>query len=468
MKGGIDQPLAQTQVRSFVTRTAKLNSLSDALIANAASSQSNLLNLLNQETMGDTTYESFWISNSVSIKNATPDLIQRIAELPEVEEIHQEVFIELEPIVEGEEMALMGNVEWGVATVAADKVWAQGNSGEGILVGSIDTGVLVSHESLKDNYVGAAKNGWYDPYDKSATPNDGNGHGTHTMGTIVGTNGIGVAPGAKWLACKGCSSRGCTEAALVGCGQYILCPTDTDGKNKNCALAPHVSSNSWGGGRGQRFYDKVVNAWRAADIVPVFANGNSGPRCKSANSPGDYETVIGVGASTIDNGLASFSSVGPAVSGLVKPDVSAPGLNVRSAWHTGDNAYKAISGTSMACPHTAGVIALMLAKKGTMRYDDIYDSITASATIHGLVRPGSTCGGVSEYDYPNNAFGFGIIHAENAIAHMNGSLQPRPTDAPQPNPGPVKCVWDDNQKTCLPKDKCKKSGWWNPSKCVKK
>lgn len=141
-------------------------------------------------------------------------------------------------------MDQVNQVEWGISKIAADKVWQTGNSGQNVLVGSIDTGVRYTHSSLHSNYVGAEKNGWYDPYAKSSEPNDQNGHGTHTMGTIAGSDGIGVAPGAKWLSCKGCKSNGCTEKALLACGQYILCPTDTDGKNKDCSLAPHISSNT--------------------------------------------------------------------------------------------------------------------------------------------------------------------------------------------------------------------------------
>src|SRR5665811_2378314 len=126
----------------------------------------------------------------------------------------------------------------------------------------------------------------YDPYMFTETPNDQNGHGTHTTGTICGAGGIGVYPDAKWLACKGCATSSCSQFALTDCGQYIVCPTLPDGTKPDCSKAPHLVSNSWGGGRGNEWFDSVIAAWHAAKIVPLFSIGNSGPSCNSANSPG--------------------------------------------------------------------------------------------------------------------------------------------------------------------------------------
>lgn len=101
-----------------------------------------------------------------------------------------------------------------------------------------------------------------------------------------------------------------------------------------------------GGGGGQDFYESVVNAWRTADIIPVFSQGNSGPSCGSAGSPGDYANVIGTGSTDASDTISSFSSRGPSRSGgHIKPDISAPGGNVRSSWSTSDTAYNTISGT---------------------------------------------------------------------------------------------------------------------------
>ena len=162
----------------------------------------------------------------------------------------------------------------------------------------------------------------YDPYDQTAKPADGVGHGTHTTANIAG-KAVGVAPGAKWVACKGCSTSSCTEEALVGCGQWVACPTDVDGQNEDCSQAPHISSNSWGGGQGDPFYNAVIDLWHAAGITPVFANGNSGPNCGTANSPAD-QNVIAIGATNNAHTASIFSSKGPSVDDVIKPDFCAP------------------------------------------------------------------------------------------------------------------------------------------------
>ncbi|ODM88515.1 Serine protease AprX [Orchesella cincta] len=136
------------------------------------------------------------------------------------------------------------------------------------------------------------------------------------------------------------------------------------------ATKPQPRQQLLGGGQGATFYNDVIKAWRAANIVPIFAQGNAGPSCATANSPGDSSSVIGVGATTSADGIASFSSLGPAVGGAVKPDVSAPGQNVRSAWSTSDESYSTISGTSMAAPHVAGCSTFAL-KRPSLSYDQV-------------------------------------------------------------------------------------------------
>lgn len=453
MKEGVDRAIEAASRKISVSRADKITNLADTLIDNAKTSQTEVMELLsvNKRNNNAFVFESFWASNTVFIENASNDLVLQLANLDSVEEIHKEHFVTLDPITEDDEVATTEEgLQWGIDMVKADKVWADGNTGEGIIVSTIDTGVRLSHEILSSNYIGAELNGWLDPYQNTETPNDGNGHGTHTMGTIAGVNGYGVAPGVKWMACKGCSTSGCTEKALLKCGEYTLCPTDTNGKNKNCSLAPHISSNSWGGGAGENWYRSTVNSWRAAGIIPVFAMGNSGPSCGSANSPGDYDNVIAVGATTVKNTLASFSSVGPTANNLMKPEVSAPGQQVKSAWFDADTGYKTISGTSMACPHVAGAIALMLAAKPTLEYQEIYNALTMSCSV-ALTSPNKNCGAMSDKIYPNNMFGWGVLHTVDAIDSI-GKTPPTPPTQP-----PMECV-TDFMKRCMKKDEC--SGSW--------
>jgi len=348
--------------------------------------------------------------------------LQKLAAMKEVAEIHEEKIIKIdEPINYSEsEGEIAPAAEWGVNSINAPEAWELGFTGAGALIATIDTGARVSHVTLADNYVGGGY-GWFDPYAGTAAPNDQNGHGTHTTANIAGKNGVGVAPGAKWMACKGCGSASCTEVALIACGEWVTCPTWSDGSNPDCSHAPGISSNSWGGGQGDSFYNPVINAWHTAGITPVFAIGNSGPLCTTANSPGD-QNVISVGASTAANGLALFSSKGPSIDGVLKPDISAPGENIRSASHTGDNAYATNSGTSMACPHVAGVVALVKAVNPRISYADLQALLFRTATKN-LTATARNCGGIDTSTFPNNSYGYGKVNARNAVVEAARMLK---------------------------------------------
>lgn len=200
---------------SYDSRVEKISSLHDDLVENARVSQKRVLEALSgysvpgQEALGVSGVKSLWISNQVYIPNATPELISALSFMDEISLIYEEHVITVEePIVaeDGSSDVSTGRAsdagnEWGIEKVEAPEVWASGNTGEGVLVGSIDTGVQGTHEALKDNFVGDY--GWFDPYDQSPVPIDTNGHGTHTMGTIAGANGVGVAPNSQWMACRG-------------------------------------------------------------------------------------------------------------------------------------------------------------------------------------------------------------------------------------------------------------------------
>jgi subtilisin family serine protease len=315
---------------------------------------------------------------------------------------------------------------WNIELIGAVDAWNV-TQGENIVVSNIDTGVRYTHESLIGSYRGADGNhnyNWFDPAGAYPTaPGDGNGHGTHTMGTIAGSeaSGVGVAPGSKWIAAKGCRTALCPEGDLTASAEFVICPTDLNGNNADCSLGADVVSNSWGGGQGDTWYMSYVEAWRDAGSIPVFAQGNAGPQCNTANSPGDYDNVIGVGATDSNDQLASFSSRGPSTGGsgiaTVKPDISAPGALIRSASSSGDGLYSTLSGTSMACPHITGVVALMLSANPSMDYDQVFDIMTSTAfTGYGAPNGGqTTCGGISYSTIPNNHYGYGRVDAHAAV-----------------------------------------------------
>jgi subtilisin family serine protease len=230
------------------------------------------------------------------------------------------------------------------------------------------------------------------------------------MGTMVGDDGaghqIGVAPGARWIACKGCSATSCAGSALTACAQWILAPGGDPAKR------PNIVNNSWVGTGGDGWYQSFVQNWVAAGIFPAFAIGNTGPGCRTAGSPGDYPASFGSGATDVNDNIAGFSSRGPSAFGGVKPDVSAPGVSIYSSYPT--NRYAYMSGSSMASPHTAGTVALLWAIRPSYRGNiPATESLLQSNTdVRTTVE---TCGGLSPGAVPNNTYGSGRIDAKLAV-----------------------------------------------------
>jgi subtilisin family serine protease len=374
-----------------------------------------------------TSMTTFWISNSMLIKNANSKLIKKLREVPGVADVSPEMIFPLVTPVQKSPLTLQRDQAltpaWGVINIRAPDAWKRGYNGTGVAVGVIDTGVRGTHEALRSNFLPSVKvngksinYGWYDPINRKLKPYDDVGHGTHVTGTIVGRNGIGVAPGAKWMACKGCGTSGCPYSALVTCMQFMMCPTDAAGKNKDCSKAPRVINNSWGGIGGRTYFDAPLNALRAAGIIPVFSAGNSGPSCGTVGSPGDRPMVIAVGATDSSRALAYFSSKGPSILKRLKPDLSAPGVAVYSSVSYSDTSYRYYSGTSMASPHVVGTIALMLNKNKTLTFDQVKHNLQYYSNRTALPRTGNACGGRNDSTFPNNMYGYGIINAEKSVA----------------------------------------------------
>jgi subtilisin family serine protease len=448
----------EAQESSFFTRGDKIEAMIHHLETEQLDTQQEVLEILFQESSAIDVQDvkTFWITSNLYVNGASEEFINQVRNLPSVEEIRAPKLIQLSPTEEeAPGPRPVPVIEWGVQKVQAPEVWGSGFNGQNIIVGNIDTGVLSTHEALRSNFIG--EYGWFDPENKTATPYDNWGHGTHVMGTIAGQNGIGVAPGAKWMACKGCRTEGCPEEDLLACAQFITCPTDTDGNNKNCKKAPHVINNSWGGGQGDNFYRDAVEAWLQAGIVPVFSQGNDGPECGTANSPADMDNVIGVGATTITDGLASLSSKGPAVNGLIKPDISAPGHRVRSSVPSSDDAYGVYSGTSMAAPHVTGVIALLLSARPGTSIGDVKKLLYGTTDTATLQSTNYTCGGIPENVYPNNQFGYGRINARSAIYGQTVLPTPAPTKKYICSKFPNKvlctaslvCKWEATSSSCV-------------------
>lgn len=414
--------------------TVRAQAVYDTYTAHAEASQADLLAELDR--MG-VEYQSFWINNSVYIIDGDRKLAATLAKRADVSFLRPDREANLiEPVeksaveISNPDDNAIASPEWGLNTVNAPAVWNTGNTGQGIVVASIDTGVRYQHNALVDQYRGN-NNGsfnhnynWWDPDGVFNAPNDGNDHGTHVTGTMVGDDGgsnqIGVAPGATWIAAQGCDSNSCSDFDLTSSAQWIACPTNLNGNSPDCSRAPHIVNNSWGGAHGDPWYTSYVDAWIDAGIAPIFAAGNAlfFTNCESISSPGDYFWTMSVGATNINDRLAGFSLRGPSDYRTVQPDIAAPGDNVRSSTAGGNSSYANFSGTSMASPHVAGVMALLMAESPDQPLLKYYRAATLN-TDTGVGSPAggpTNCGGTAwnSFSPNNNHYGYGLIDAQAA------------------------------------------------------
>ncbi|TMW65425.1 hypothetical protein Poli38472_008067 [Pythium oligandrum] len=403
--------------QKFASRGQRVKAFKDGLESHARSSQADVQSLLSKAGKSSfTRSETYWLTNQMLVAGATQELVEQLSKHPDVASVAPEqIFPLVHPVLETAAVSApsSASTQWGLKKINAPAVWATGNMGEGVTIGIIDTGVRYTHVAIKDNW--RSTYGWYDPEAKAATPYDATGHGTHVTGIIAGNNGIGVAPNAQWIMCKGCRSTGCYTSDLLACFQFMTCPTRPDGLAPDCSQMPRVVSNSWGGGQGLTTFDDVINTWRKSGIIPVFAAGNTGPSCGSTQSPGDNANVITVGSIDSLNSLSRFSSKGPTTKGLLKPDISAPGSAIKSSCYTGDADYCSKSGTSMATPHVAGAIALYLKAKPSATYDEIKQAFQSTSLVI-TTATGYTCGNTLDTTIPNNQFGYGRLDIFKALS----------------------------------------------------
>ena len=431
---------------ALVSKADKTRFVAQTLLGFAAQSQTQLRQDLAAQGKD---YFPLWVTNQIALKRATRADLQALAARPDV--AHIELDVQAPGVQAVPEAAAsfdgirdVNAVEWGVARVHAPEVWAQGFTGQGIVLADLDTGVLWDHTALKAHYRGwntaaltATHNfNWFDPVAFSATPLDDHGHGTHTTGILVGDDGggnqIGVAPGAQWIACRNMDVGVGSVALYTACFQFALAPSDVNGGNPDPALAADITSNSWGCTLNEEgcilpaALVTVTEALRHAGIMVIASAGNNGPSCSTVNTaPGALNQAFSIGATDINNSIATFSSRGPSsFTGRLKPDVVGPGVDVRSSYRTTPNSYTSFSGTSMAGPHVAGVAALLWSAAPWLRGNvaETEEILRASATpitetITSTIRSNQICGGVRINLSPNNTYGYGLVNAEAAVQY---------------------------------------------------
>jgi len=259
-------------------------------------------------------------------------------------------------------------------------------------------------------------------------PCDDGFHGTHTMGTMVGDDGagnqIGVAPGARWIACRNMERGWGSPVTYIEAFEWFLAPTNLANLNPDPSKAPHVINNSWGcppveGCNEMNFatMNAVVDNLKAAGIVVVVSAGNSGSNCETVSTPAAmFQNSFSIGASRPSGDtIAGFSSRGPVTvdgSGRLKPNVVAPGVSVRSC--VPDSNYASFSGTSMAGPHVAGLVALLLSANPAL-IGDVETVETIIEQTAAPMRTNQVCGDISGLDIPNHTYGYGRVDALAAV-----------------------------------------------------
>ncbi|MGJ8669494.1 MAG: S8 family serine peptidase [Oceanococcus sp.] len=416
------------------------------LQSHAQQSQADVLSVLAQHNVQ---FRSFWVANVVHFE-ADSALLQAVAALDSVALIHEVGTPDFSranlarPQINSKDGHVVPNIEPGLNLVGAPQVWDLGIRGEGAVVGDHDIGVEWQHPALKNQYRGwdgesadHAYN-WRNAFGSLDTfctdpvePCDSNGHGTHTTGTMIGDDGagmqIGMAPKAQWVGCRSLLDPLVglgTLPTYLDCMEWFIAPyPEGAAEMADPSKAPDVINNSWGCAEAcpPDILKAADEATKAAGIVQVGSAGNEGDGevtnlCSTIVFPlAIYETTFTVGASDFDDQMASFSSRGPVLSDLsmrVKPNVVAPGVNVNSS--DLDGTYGTKSGTSMASPHVAGLIALMISAEPRLRGQvDLIRQIIQDTSIP--IETTEACGNTTPADRPNSVFGYGRIDALAAV-----------------------------------------------------
>ena len=425
-----------------VARLQKLATVSQASLVDALTRVRSLA-----PKSGLPEFRSFWVANMIWVRGSTT-LMRELAHDPAVARVMANPRVQFslppQPSIDHLPSGIAG-IESNLSLVGAPQVWSMGITGQGAVIGGQDTGYEWDHPALKNQYRGwdgstadHAYN-WHDAIHSgggscganSITPCDDEDHGTHTMGIMVGDDGvsnqIGMAPGARWIGCRNMDVGFGTPATYTECFQWFMAPTDENGLNPDASKAPHVINNSWScpdfeGCVDPLILETVVNNVRSSGIFVAVSAANDGPSCSSiVDPPAIYEGSFTVGATNNSDVIANFSSRGPVTVGgdPAKPDISAPGVSIRSSVRGG--AYKALSGTSMSGPHVAGLVALLISASPELAGDvDSLESIIEASALPLTTSEG--CGGDGPADIPNHTFGHGRIDALAAVLSIPVSV----------------------------------------------
>jgi serine protease AprX len=451
-QGSSAENLAQTG--ETAAWEARGQAVVDGLSQAAGRSQPAVITVLNT---AQAVYHPFWIVNAIAVQGDRA-LVMALAARPDVARIESNhafrVPLETVTTIQDSLPQSVQGIEPGLTQVHAPDLWAQGLTGQGTVVASADTGVQWDHPALKSHYRGwnAATHSvdhnynWWDAihannglstsntcgYDTLA-PCDDNDHGTHTTGTEVGDDGqghqVGMAPGAKWIACRNMDAGTGRPQFYIDCLQFFIAPTNLTGKNADASKRPDVIDNSYSCPPSElcspHTLQAAVEAVRAAGIFMSVSAGNEGGKgCGSIGDPPGLEAgVFTVGAVDSSNEIAGFSSRGPVTidsSNRLKPQLVAPGVSINSSIR--GNSYELMSGTSMAAPHVAGAVLLLWSSIPTLRHDVARTESLLEQTALPLASD-QACGSDSPTAVPNNVYGYGMLNVEAAYYYFTVMTQ---------------------------------------------
>lgn len=415
----------------------------EALSARAALSQRAVRERLDR---AGARYRAFYLVNMLEVE-ADRNLAGALALRSDVSSIAANLPASLPPgpLVEAPErpasLSAPVSIEQNVTKIRAPEVWNRGFTGQGIVVGNADTGMAWDHPALKPHYRGwdgtavSHDYNWHDALHDARTGNpcgsdspapcDDDGHGTSTTSLVLGDDGagnqVGVAPGARFIGCRNMDEGDGTPARYTECFQWFLAPTDLAGRNPRPDLGANVINNSWGcpaseGCTDPNILEAVVENVRAAGILVAVAASNGGPGCATLDVPAYYEASFSVGATTISDEIAGFSSRGPVTadgSNRLKPDLCAPGVSLRVA--VAPSGYSGgFSGTSGATPMVTGAVALLWSAVPSWKGRPVETADLLRRTAVPLTSA-QDCGGFSGAAVPNAVFGWGRIDVAAAV-----------------------------------------------------
>ncbi|MBN2226390.1 MAG: S8 family peptidase [candidate division Zixibacteria bacterium] len=395
-----------------------------AVIEHLKSANSGLLSSLKNQVKqihNDASIKEFWVAPALAFEIPLAKIAQ-LSSLPGVTSIIQDAHLDYIRPVENAAVAKTASaVSSHLEKLNIPAVWRRGITGKGRLVCNFDTGVEGTHPALAHNWRGnhAAFNACFlGPYATGTVPSDKSGHGTHTMGVMVGStpsDSFGVAPDAEWI-CAAVVDQGQTLSRTVSdileAFQWAI---DPDGNPNTVSDVPDVILNSWGVPQSlfppcDQTFSQAIDNVEAAGIVTIFAAGNEGPDSASLRIPADNATsplnTFAVGAiDDVNNVIAGFSSRGPSACDQTqkKPEVVAPGVSIYSSYK--DSSYHLMTGTSMAAPFIAGMVALLRQYNPDATVEQVKTAIILSARDMGEAGE-------------DNVYGYGLPDADLALSYM--------------------------------------------------